>query len=261
MNINIDNYEAYLLDYQDGNLSAEETAQLKAFVEAQGMDWAELTEEMPQLMAPAVFFEGKESLKRKSKVIPLFVKIASAAAAALLFILIWKPGSRMPEQEMTAELKPIGASEVAVEETVLLAESQASFKLPATKATSVAKRNAAPQTREAQPLLAELKPVVSPYLPELEFQGALAYGDHLMDENYPMEDEDQYFHLDDQNELSLVSRGIQKLTDGKCDSFASMFREGWQMAKTELAMAKEQSFSLPLQKIREYDSELYHMEH
>lgn len=259
MNINIDNYEAYLLDYQDGNLSAEETAQLKAFVEAQGMDWAELTEEMPQLMAPAVVFEGKESLKRKSKVIPLFVKIASAAAAALLFILIWKPGSRMPEQEMTAELKPIGASEVAVEEPVILAESQASFKLPAPKTVSVTKRNTAPQTREAQPLLAELKPVASPGLPELVFQGALAYGDHLMDENY-LVDNDQYFHLDDQDDLSLVSRGIQKLTDGKCDSFASMFREGWQMAKTELAMAKEQSFSLPLQKIREYDSELHHME-
>lgn len=261
MNINIDNYEAYLIDYLDGNLTAEETAQLKAFVEAQGLDWAGLTEEMPQLAAPSVVFENKEALKRKPMVIPMFVKIVSAAAAvALLFILVWKPGSRMPEQEMTAELKPIGANEVAVEETVLLAESQASFKLPATKATSVAKRNAAPQTREAQPLLAELKPVVSPYLPELEFQGALAYGDHLKDENYLMEDEDQYFHLDDQNELSLVSRGIQKLTDGKCDSFASMFREGWQMAKTELAMAKEQSFSLPLQKIREYDSELYHME-
>ena len=260
MNINIDNYEAYLLDYLDGNLNAEDTAQLKAFVEAQGMDWAELTEEMPQLTAPAVVFEGKESLKRKSKVIPLFVKIASAAAAALLFILIWKPGPKMTELEMTAELKPIGAYEVAVEEPALLAESQASFKLPAAKATSVTKKNMAPQHREMQPLLAELKPIASQNLPEIEFQGELAYGDHLMDDNYLMDDYDQYFHLDDQNDLSLVSRGIQKLTDGKCDSFASMFREGWQMAKTELAMAKEQSFSLPLQKIREYDSELHHME-
>ena len=37
-NINIDNYEAYLLDYLEGNLSPDKAEQLKAFVVAQGLD-------------------------------------------------------------------------------------------------------------------------------------------------------------------------------------------------------------------------------
>ena len=40
MNITIDNYEAYLLDYMDGQLNPEKTLQLKQFVAAQGLDWA-----------------------------------------------------------------------------------------------------------------------------------------------------------------------------------------------------------------------------
>ena len=48
-NITIDNYEAYLLDYMEGNLSPDEAEQLKAFVAAQGLDWNELTEELPHL--------------------------------------------------------------------------------------------------------------------------------------------------------------------------------------------------------------------
>ena len=44
-NITIDNYEAYLLDYVEGNLSPEGAAELKAFITAPGLDWDELTEE------------------------------------------------------------------------------------------------------------------------------------------------------------------------------------------------------------------------
>ena len=47
MNITIDNYEAYLIDYLDGNLNEDETRQLQQFVAAQGLDWAELTEGLP----------------------------------------------------------------------------------------------------------------------------------------------------------------------------------------------------------------------
>ena len=108
MNITTDNYEAYLIDYLDGNLSDDETEQLKQFVAAQGLDWAELTEGLPQVTAPAITYNGKESLKKKSTVIPLYVKIASAAAAAglLLTIGLW-PEKSLPKVEPIAELKPI----------------------------------------------------------------------------------------------------------------------------------------------------------
>ena len=57
--ITIDNYEAYLLDYMEGNLSPDEAEQLKAFVAAQGLDWDELTEELPHLEAPQIASSGK----------------------------------------------------------------------------------------------------------------------------------------------------------------------------------------------------------
>ena len=108
MNITTDNYEAYLIDYLDGNLSADETEQLKQFVAAQGLDWAELTEGLPQVTAPAITYNGKESLKKKGAVIPLYVKIASAAAAAglLLTIGLW-PEKSLPKVEPIAELQAI----------------------------------------------------------------------------------------------------------------------------------------------------------
>ena len=106
--ITTDNYEAYLLDYMEGNLSPDEAEQLKAFVAAQSLDWEELTEELPHLEAPQITYEGKESLKKKATVVPLYVKIASAAAAAglLLTVSLW-PEKSMPKMEPVAELKPI----------------------------------------------------------------------------------------------------------------------------------------------------------
>jgi hypothetical protein len=64
-NITIDNYEAYLLDYLEGNLGPDEAEQLKAFVAAQGLDWNELTEELPHLEAPQIEFENKERLRQR----------------------------------------------------------------------------------------------------------------------------------------------------------------------------------------------------
>ena len=75
MNINTDNYEAYLLDYQEGNLNESEARQLKEFVLAQGLDWDELTEELPKLGVPNLVYENKEALKKRTKKVPLFVQI------------------------------------------------------------------------------------------------------------------------------------------------------------------------------------------
>ena len=124
MNITTDNYEAYLIDYLDGNLSADETEQLMQFVAAQGLDWEELTEGLPHLEAPQIVYQNKSELRslslrslrplegskdrHKIAIIPLYVKIASAAAAAglLLTISLW-PEKSLPKVDPIAELKPI----------------------------------------------------------------------------------------------------------------------------------------------------------
>ena len=129
MNTNItpDKYEAYLLDDLEGNLSPDEAEQLKAFVAAQGLDWDELTEELPHLEAPQIAYEGKESLKQRSlspskgrpqrNIIPLYVKIASVAAAAglLLTVSLW-PEKQLPKVEPIANLKPIEVSRIVTHE-------------------------------------------------------------------------------------------------------------------------------------------------
>ena len=63
-NITTDNYEAYLLDYMEGNLSPDETEPLKAFVATQGLDWDELTAPLPYLEAPQIAYEGQEDSKK-----------------------------------------------------------------------------------------------------------------------------------------------------------------------------------------------------
>ena len=116
MNITIDNYEAYLIDYLDGNLNEDETRQLQQFVAAQGLDWDELTEGLPHLEAPQITLAGKEKLKKRAAVVPFYIKIASAAAAAglLLTVVLW-PQKSMPKVEPIAELTPIPAS-ISIEE-------------------------------------------------------------------------------------------------------------------------------------------------
>ena len=127
MNITTDNYEAYLIDYLDGNLSADETEQLKQFVATQGLDWAELTEGLPHVEAPQIVYQNKSDLRslslrslrplegskgrtdnEKRRIVPLYVKIASAAAAAglLLPLSLW-PEKPLPKVEPIAELPAI----------------------------------------------------------------------------------------------------------------------------------------------------------
>ena len=62
----------------------------------------------PRLTPPEVVYEHKASLK-KTAVVPLYVKIASAAAAAALLLTLCWPRPNRPALELTAELKPLVA--------------------------------------------------------------------------------------------------------------------------------------------------------
>ncbi len=255
-NITTDNYEAYLLDYMDGNLNADETKQLKAFVAAQGLDWNELTAPLPYLEAPQIAYEGKEKLKKKAAVVPLYVKIASAAAAAglLLTVSLW-PEKSMPEVEPIAELKPIlpGRLITASEATTTLPPRTVQFVQPHVvkkvfkKEKPTVSENVAEaiSERAETPLVAQLEPQKAHILPtsttfnepdfdlvayRMDTHLALAqieasrFDDFLYDEEYD-------------RELSLIGRGLLWLTNGRHDSFASLIGAGVSKAKQDLTEA------------------------
>ena len=246
-NITTDNYEAYLLDYMEGNLSPDEAEQLKAFVATQGMDWNELTEELPHLEAPQIAFEGKEKMKKKATVVPLYVKIASIAAAAglLLTVTLW-PEKSMQKTETIAELKPILPDRlITASETTTLptrtfhfTQSQVVKKERPTISETVSKR-------VEMPLVAQLESQKVPILPtsstasEPDFD-LLAF---RMNTNLALALINEYdfnsFSKDEEfdREPSLISKGLSWLTKGRHDSFASIIASGLTTAKKELDLA------------------------
>ena len=254
-NINTDNYEAYLLDYMEGNLSPDEAEQLKAFVAAQGLDWNELTEELPHLEAPQIKFENKERLKKKGALVPLYVKIASAAAAAglLLTVTLW-PEKSMPKVDPIANLKPIEVSHINTNESTTLLprratentlSGQRSMQDKATmrRATDT-KGHSVPTAREATPLLAQLPAktatTLQASLPWTDFDepyfDMIAY--RMNNELAMSQFNNNNFSDNAENEqgLSLIGRGIYRLTNGRHDSFASIISTGLNTAKKEISL-------------------------
>lgn len=189
-------------------------------------------EEYPRLVPPKVVYENKASLK-KPVVIPLYAKIiASAAAVALLFGIFWNHYVT-PELEMIAELKPVGASRIEMEETTVLAESQACFIIP----RRTVKRSVAQGAEQVsfviddRPIIAELQPKTTVLIdfghqPEALYDGDVRY----VYIDTPLVDSEEY-----DSDLSLVGKCIYWMTDGEHDSFASLFGEGVRNVKTDMA--------------------------
>ena len=241
-NITTDNYEAYLLDYLEGNLSPDEAEQLKAFVAVQGLDWDELTQELPHLEAPALTYDNKEDLKKKATVIPLYVKIASAAAAAglLLTVTLW-PEKSLPKVEPVAELKPILSTRlITSEESQTLPPRTISFAAPQTQS-----KKQPITTRTATTLLANLQPMnakgtqitIATSFAEEPNLDLIAY--RLNTEFAPVQfnANDYAESYDDEQELSLIGKGISLLTNGRHNSIASLINSGLNTAKKEISLA------------------------
>ena len=189
-------------------------------------------EEYPRLTPPEVVYEHKDALKKKAVVIPLYVKmVAAAAAVALLFGIFWFRTS-LPEQELMAELKPVGPEQVQAVETMVLSESQAHFIVPkkAMKSSSVQPENT--YKRNELPLLAELQPITAPALMPLESQPDLWMADEIYyaSNDMPIGSQEEYY-----DDRSLISRGIAMMTDGECESLADILLGGLRSVKTELA--------------------------
>ena len=246
-NITTDNYEAYLLDYMEGNLSPDEAEQLKAFVATQGMDWDELTEELPHLEAPQIAFEEKEKMKKKATVVPLYVKIASVAAAAglLLTVTLW-PEKSMQKTETIAELKPILPDRlITASETTTLPPRTFRFAQPQVVKKERPTISETISKRVEMPLVAQLESQKAPILPtsstasEPDFD-LLAF---RMNTNLALALINEYdfnsFSKDEEfdREPSLISKGLLWLTNGRHDSFASIIASGLTTAKKELDLA------------------------
>ena len=240
MNITTDNYEDYLIDYLDGNLNADETEQLKQFVAAQGLDWAELTEGLPQVTAPAITYNGKESLKKKSTVIPLYVKIASAAAAAglLLTIGLW-PEKSLPKVEPIAELKPIHSQLTVTEDPLrIVPKRMVSF----TESQSEKKEAKSQPTRMKEDAIAALSPMKAQEIAAFETSDfALASDIELL--RYRLESESTMARLAfestivDEMPTSLIGRGIYRMTEGRHTSIGDLINAGLHLAKKEIKKA------------------------
>ena len=248
MNITIDNYEAYLLDYVEGNLSESETKQLRAFVSAQGLDWDELTENLPHLEAPALAYENKEGLKKKATVVPLYAKIASAAAATglLLTVSLW-PEKSLPKIEPIAELQPIAATRIErPRERLALQTRPAQFvKQNVVVGEKKVEVEEIVMEKMGMPLVAELPSIktgtmqIESSLPDFDKPdfGLLAYQINTnmafaYNNGNSFEEE-----AEEQESLSLVGRGLLWLTNGKHSSFASLINAGVSQAKQDLSEA------------------------
>ena len=246
-NINIDNYEAYLLDYLEGNLGPDEAEQLKAIVAAQGLDWNELTEELPHLEAPQIEFEGKERLKKKGAIVPLYAKIASAAAAAglLLTVTLW-PDKSMPKMEPVAELKPVLPTRLITSEevqtipprTVSFVATQNKMAQNKVKKQPIAVRTETTLLADLQPMRAEGTPIAlttsQAFEPDFDL---IAY---QMDANlaFAQYNESSFRNgFEDERDLSLIGRGLLRLTNGRHDSFGSIISSGISTAKKEIGLA------------------------
>lgn len=219
MNINTDNYEAYLLDYMDGSLSPDETKQLKAFVAAQGLDWTELTEELPHLEAPSLVYGSKESLKKKAILVPLFAKIVAAAAAiALLCVLFWKPKETLPLQELMAELQPIEAASLETGETVFPAPKEKTYLIKKQLITEKQLLVSCLEERDETPLLVDLQPISGQ---EIRFTDDYLIANNLLPEPllYRFEPElafiEETYLYEDDWEPSLLDKGVIWLTKGQ----------------------------------------------
>ena len=218
--------------------------------------------------APALAYENKEGLKKKAAVVPLYVKIASAAAAAglLLTVSLW-PEKSLPKVEPIAELKPVAATGIErplerlalqtrptqfVKQNVVVREKKVEVEKAVVEKTEIPLVAELPQIKAKEARIETTSPNFAE--PDFDYLAyrinagmALAqYENHSFEEN--LEDEG----------VSLIGRGLLWLTGGRHSSFASLINSGLRQAKketieaaTDMALAAYQRADEQLEEAKE----------
>lgn len=125
MKTNLENYEERFVDYMEGLLDANEMREVETFV----AQHPELEEDFKLFCSTKlepdtnVVYTKKESLMKTGTVIrPLFVRVVAAAACVALLIGIGirflKPHQSLEQQPMLAELPPIAAQPISVQQDI-----------------------------------------------------------------------------------------------------------------------------------------------
>lgn len=93
MDINLNNYEAYALDYLEGTLTAAQNAAFEKFLLNNpeiASQVGSLRDEMPFLEADtSICFEGKDELKRKMALRPLLFRLSAVAASLAIAFMVF----------------------------------------------------------------------------------------------------------------------------------------------------------------------------
>lgn len=251
MNINNDNYEAYLVDYLDGQLSDDECRQLKQFVALQGHDLDALVSDLPYLEPQAIEYVHKESLKKQAKMLPLFTRVAAAAAAVtLLFALIWNQNDTQPEPLPMAESRPNAVQAIEKAEKthpVSTTEFAQTAEAIQQKAIAPAPKREAPKPTNASLSEADCERHVSQLLATLTPVPAheVQYSDDFLVENdllprlpfYPIYPDDAVAETLDYPSIeqkSWLAKGILLATNGKYSSISELIHHGTYRASHEV---------------------------
>ncbi len=192
------------------------------------------SEEEPRLVPPQVVYEHKDALK-KTAVIPLYAKVAAAAAAvALLFGLFWQRAFR-PELELTATLKPIQSGQLPVASCQL---AERDLREQGTVTYGDVRRpvqTVREERRRELPLLASLAPATSSgltaeYAPDVLNETTLANMAVAWTPEGQVRDE-----LAD----SPLGKRIPWGEDREFEGLGTLLLQGWRAVKVEMAQLNE----------------------
>ena len=176
MTITIDNYEECFYRYCEGELNAQERAEVEAFA----VQHPELAEELrlydPTLKLediPLAYPDKDGLLHRETRVVPLWRWVAAACVAAVLVggvWLMWPDGNRQGEQNMVAQRRqPIPM--VTTSQSIPQQQESAKPHTPSNSATTLSTKQAEPShldtTPAATPLLGKEEQPTTPFEPNM----------------------------------------------------------------------------------------------
>lgn len=168
MKTNLENYEERFVDYMEGQLNADEMREVEAFV----AQHPELEEDFKLFCSTklepdtnVVYTKKEHLMQSKTIVIPLFWKVAAAAACFALLIALGirflKPHQGLDRQPMLASLTPITIQKLDNQEDVQQLRNSIIKTGTISKPISRPQEKAIRETKASIDLIAKVAPIKS----------------------------------------------------------------------------------------------------